>query len=38
MDQIVTAIAQKLGIPEAVFRSGLAVLLGSAHETENKAR
>jgi hypothetical protein len=27
MDQIVTAIAQKLGIPEAVVRSGLAVLL-----------
>jgi Protein of unknown function VcgC/VcgE (DUF2780) len=27
MDQIVTAIAQKLGIPEAVVRSGLGVLL-----------
>lgn len=27
MDQIVTAIAQKLGIPDAVVRSGLAVLL-----------
>ena len=27
MDQIVSAIAQKLGIPEAVVRSGLAVLL-----------
>ena len=27
MDQIVTAIAQKLGIPDAVVRSGLGVLL-----------
>ena len=27
MDQIVTAIAQKLGIPEAVVRSGLGALL-----------
>jgi hypothetical protein len=27
MDQIVSAIAQKLGIPEAVVRSGLTVLL-----------
>ena len=27
MDQIVSAIAQKLGIPEAVVRSGLAVVL-----------
>jgi hypothetical protein len=27
MDQIVTAIAQRLGIPEAVVRSGLGVLL-----------
>src|SRR5215469_5007999 len=27
MDQIVTAIAQKLGIPEAVVRSGLGILL-----------
>jgi len=27
MDQIVSAIAQKLGIPEAVVRSGLTVVL-----------
>jgi len=27
MDQIVSAIAQKLGIPEAIVRSGLAVVL-----------
>ena len=32
MDQIVTAIAQKLGIPEAVVRSGLAVLLNFLKE------
>jgi hypothetical protein len=32
MDQIVTAIAQKLGIPEAVVRSGLGVLLNFLKE------